>query len=88
MTIKELKELHNGIYADIEVYTNYNSDKVGFHTDRIKVCENYTDDMEVLEYALMGEEEYNSTICANQGLCFTDIYDKDYKILVLKVSCE
>lgn len=88
MTVKEIKELDyiKGQYADIEVYRNYNSDGMGFHTDRIQSVESYTDYDEVTEFELMDEEDYNTSICANTGLKFSDLVDPEDKILVLKIK--
>lgn len=88
MTVKEIKELGyiSGKYADVEVYRNYNSDKMGFHTDRIQSVENYSENDEVLEFCLMDEEDYNSSICANTGTEFSDLFDAGDKILVLKIN--
>ena len=81
MTVKEIKELDGikGQYSDIEVYRNYNSDKMGFHTDRIQSVESYSETEEVTEYQLMDEEDYNSSICASTGASFADFFEpEDY----------
>lgn len=88
MTVKEIKELDNikDQYVDIEVYRNYNSDRMGFHTDRIQSVESYSEDEEVIEFQLMDEEDYNSSICANTGASFADFFETEDKILVLKIK--
>lgn len=88
MTVKEIKELDyiKGQYADIEVYRNYNSDRMGFHTDRIQSVESYSEDEEVIEFQLMDEEDYNSSVCANSSVIFADMYEPGNKILVLKIK--
>lgn len=89
MTVKEIKELDyiKGQYADVEVYRNYNSDRMGFHTDRIQSVESCSEDEEVTEFQLMDGEDYNSSICANTGLKFEDLgFDPEDKILVLKIK--
>lgn len=88
MTVKEIKELDyiKGQYADIEVYRNYNSDRMGFHTDRIQFVESCAEDEEVTEFELMDEQDYNSSICANTGASFADFFEPEDKILVLKIK--
>lgn len=88
MTVKEIKELDSikGQYSDIEVYRNYNSDKMGFHTDRIQSVESYSEAEEVTEYQLMDEEDYNNSICANTSLSFSDLYNPEEKILIIKIK--
>ena len=88
MTVKEIKELDyiKGQYADIEVYRIYNSDRMGFHTDRIQSVESYSENEEVIEFQLMDEEDYNSSICANTGSSFADFFEPEDKILVLKIK--
>lgn len=88
MTVKEIKELDyiKGQYADIEVYRNHNSDRMGFHTDRIQSVESYSEDEEVTEFELMDEQDYNSSICANTGASFADFFEPEDKILVLKIK--
>lgn len=89
MTIEEVEDLYKGQYADIEVYTNFNSTKYGFHTDRIKTVDDYKGDDEVREYSLVDEEEYDQTILANTSIQadFEDWFgDKKAKILLVKVA--
>lgn len=89
MTVGELKEKYAGQYADVEVYADRWNRKPGFHTDRIMNVEDYEDLDEVVEYSLMDEGEYSSTVFANCSEC-TDFErwfgDKDAKILVAKVN--
>lgn len=86
MTIKELKEMYKGEYSRIEVYVDEFQHQAGFHTDRIQECESWEDDAEVLEHELMDEEEYNNSILVNCGERFSDFFEPEEKILVVKVD--
>lgn len=89
MTIKETMEKYEGQYADVEVYRNFNSNRMGFHTDRIRSVEDYSSDDEAIECELMDESDYNNSILANTSLSanFAEWYDDaNAKILVLKIN--
>jgi hypothetical protein len=89
MKIKDVEEMHKGEYTEMEVYRNFASNRPGFHTDRIRSVDDYTEDTEVIEYELADEEKYNQTILANAGPTadFNEWYDnKDAKILLVKVA--
>jgi hypothetical protein len=85
MKIDEVKEMFKNEYYAMEVYKDKWGHKSGFHTDRIEELENWSEDAEVLEYELMDEEAYNNSILANCGVSFTDMYEADDKILVIKL---
>ena len=89
MTIKEIEERFKGLYVDMEVYKNFASNSYGFHTDRIKSVDDYTENTEVIEYSLADEEEYNETVFANVSSTanFEEWFDdKNAKILLVKVA--
>lgn len=94
MTIKEVKEMYKGEYADVEVYK---TDEVGdhyprhFHTDNCKAIDDYMEEAEVGLYELMDEEEYNNSILANtsERADFADWYDdKEAKVLCIMLRNE
>lgn len=89
MTLKEMKLKENGNYVDMEVFYLNNSKDVSYHTDKIKSCDDYEDNMTIIDYRLMNEQEYNDTVLANSCIeaDFQDWYGKtDCKILVAIVS--
>lgn len=87
MTIKELKEKYAGQYYDFEVYKNFNSSNYGFHTDRIKAVDDYSDADEVIEWQLMDKEDYSNSILANVCTTWEDFgFEEDDKILVVKIK--
>ena len=68
MTIKEIKEMYEGQYEEIEVYSALSVGKHypdHFHTDNCKFTEEFTDESEVGLYELMDEKDYNHSIMAN-----------------------
>ena len=92
MTIKEVKEMYEGQYDELEVYSTWN---VGehypnhVHTDNCKCAEEYTDDSEVGLYELMDEEDYNRSIMANASdyADFGEWYDnKGAKVLCIMIK--
>lgn len=93
MKIKELKELlkdESKKYVDVEYYTlnNKNVNKV-IHTDTIQAIKEVNDDMKVLDYQLMTEDDYNNTILANtcERADFGVWYDdENAKVLVVIVE--
>ena len=87
MTIKEVQEMFTGQYVDFEVYRNFNSNKMGFHTDRIKSVDDYSESDEVTEYELMNREDYSQPVLANSPRILGRIRacDRD-KILVVKIK--
>lgn len=63
MAIKEVQEMFTGQYVDFEVYRNFNSNKMGFHTDRIKSadirnCETVTEEdvRKAIEFVRLPDE--------------------------------
>lgn len=84
MNIKETKALYNGEFNAVEIY-KFTNKRHSIHTDFIEEVNDYADEMEVLAYQLMDEDEYNSTIFANCSNRFTDIYEKSDKILIIVV---
>lgn len=95
MTIKDVKEMYEGMYAELEVYETWSVGKHypnHFHTDNcFYVIEGYNDDSEVGLYELMDEEEYNNSILANTEM-FADFEDwygnKDARILCVMLKKE
>ena len=87
MTIKEVQEMFTGQYVDFEVYRNFNSNKMGFHTDRIKSVDDYSESDEVTEYELMNREDYSQPVLANSPVSWEEygLDDRD-KILVVKIK--
>lgn len=98
MTIREIKELCNGKYSDVEIYKPYSRGKYypnHFHTDNcVGLGEgsphgDYTEDMEVELYELMDQDEYNNTLMANFDtyVDFEDWYgDKNAKVLCIMIK--
>ena len=87
MTIKEVQEMFTGQYVDFEVYRNFNSNNMGFHTDRIKSVDDYSESDEVTEYELMNREDYSQPVLANSPVSWEEygLDDRD-KILVVKIK--
>ena len=80
-TIGQLKKMYHGRYSAIEVYTGDS-----FHTDSCRSVEEYKDNYIVKKYWLMDEEDYNSTLLANCGVSFSDLYEKNDRVLCLLVT--
>ena len=80
-TIGQLKKMYHGRYSAIEVYMGDS-----FHTDSCRSVEEYKDNDIVKKYQLMDEEDYNSTLLANCGVSFSDLYEKNDKVLCLLVT--
>lgn len=93
MKIKEVKEMcKNENIAEVEIYQQSLRDKShGFHGDFIHMIEEYTDDMEVTNWEVMGEDEYDETVLAN-GCVKADFNewfgDKNAKVLVILTTGE
>lgn len=85
MTVKEIKEMYKGEYADIEFY-KFSGRRHSVHHDFIEDIESMKDDEEPEYYELMDEEEYDSSIMANtcEHADFEMWYDdKNAKVLVI-----
>lgn len=92
-TVKDVKELYKGEYAEIEVYKPVG---VGehypdhFHTDNCKgIEEGFDDESEVGLYELMDEDDYNDSILANSCMKadFGEWYgSKDAKVLCMMLA--
>jgi hypothetical protein len=89
MTINETKNHidYNGKFTAVEVY-EFTDKRHSIHTDSIRELDpnEYNDNSEVIADSLMDEEEYNNTILANTSTRFTDIYNKDDKVLVIVIK--
>ena len=92
-TIKEVKELYKGKYAQIEVYKAIGAGEHypnHFHTDNCKdIEEGFNDETEVGLYELMDEDDYNHSILANSctSADFEEWYgDKDAKVLCIMLA--
>ena len=92
MTVKEVKEMYEGQYKEIEVYSTWNVGKHypdHFHTDNCKFTEEFTDESKVGLYELMDEEDYNHSIMANASdyVDFEDWFgNKNAKILCIMLA--
>lgn len=80
-TVKSVKEMYNGKYDAIEVYTGDH-----FHTDFCEETDDFGDNNVVTAYELMDEESYSSSILANCSVRFDDIHDKKDKVLCLLIN--
>jgi hypothetical protein len=91
LNIKETKMNYNELintlkaqgidYADVEVY-GWVGKKHDFHTDSIKSID-YEAISEVYDYQVMDADDYNSTVLANTGEKFEDMYEDGDKVLVV-----
>lgn len=88
MKVSELLKEYSEKWTDYELY-RYVGTKRNIHTDNIKsVCGTHNE-LEVLDYALIDEEEYDKTVLANacESADFEDWYDdKNAKVLVIIVE--
>lgn len=92
-TKKELQEIAKiNHVAAVELWQTTNSQEhyQGIHTDTITSCDEELEDMptilDIVEYRIMDEEEYNNTVLANGCINadFEDWYgDKNAKVLVV-----
>lgn len=89
MTLKKVINSVTGKYEEIEVFKNFNSNSIGFHTDRIEFVDEWDGTEEVLEFELMDEETYANSINANSCVD-TDFEEwfgnKTAKILCVKIK--
>lgn len=90
MTVKEIKELYKGEYAEVEFYkrTDNIHHSKPFCTDNCYWAEG-EDDEEVVIHELMDEEEYNQTLFANcsNTINFEELYgDKNAKVLCIMLK--
>ena len=93
MTIKEILEQNKGEYVGVEYYKE-TSRHHGFHTDYIEpIDEDEVDidaEYENVEYELMSEEDYNTSIYANCGeyADFEDWFNASHgdKMLAIKIT--
>ncbi len=78
-------------YTDFEVWM-YKDKSKRLHTDYIKnIDDEYDENLEVDNYYIMDEDEYNKTVLANSGeyANFEEWYDnKNAKVLVIMVNYE
>lgn len=89
-TINEVLQRYKGDYTDYEIYRftepamyyrgNIHTDTIEYLSECFNINYNKTFD---LDEQLMDEEEYNSTVLANTGVYFTDIYNVEDKILII-----
>lgn len=92
MTIKEIKEMYEGQYEEIEVYSALSVGKHypnHFHTDNCKFTAEFTDESEVGLYELMDEKDYNHSIMANASdyADFEEWYgNKEAKVLCIMLA--
>lgn len=91
MTIKEVKEMYKGKYADFEVYKPLSKEHYPnrFHIDNCKYTENYNEDSKVGMFNLMDEEDYKTSINAYSSM-EVDFYEcygnKDAKVLCVMLA--
>jgi hypothetical protein len=95
MTIGELKELlkkQGKEYCDIEVFVMACSNsRLTFHSDYIWGIIDYSDNSKVLDYEIMDEKDYDTSILANGCMRadFKEWYnDKNAKVLCILVEKE
>lgn len=86
--IKDMKNIDKNIY-DYDIYRYIDNNNKKLHTDYIQaIYENY-ENMEVKEYYILGEQEYDDTILANSSY-YADFGswcgNKNAKILVIIVE--
>lgn len=92
MTIKELKEMFDGKYEDIEVYSPNETGAhypTCFHTDNCNFTENYNEESEIGLYELMDEEYYNNSVMINtcEDADFEELYgNKEARVLCLMLK--
>lgn len=89
MTIQEIMDNYDGEFSAVEVFESKNNRK-SFHTDQIQALDDsmYSLSDEAIDYELMDKEDYNSTICANSSISFSDAYEDDDIVLVILVQPE
>lgn len=93
MVVSEVKNMFKNQYVDIEYYrsNDNHSHIITFNMEYctgIDACE-VTNDMEVIAYQLMNEQEYNENLLANSGITcdFDDWYgDKTAKVLCILLA--
>ena len=81
-TIFDLRKELSGKYKDMEIYKAVSANQINdYQTDNLEPMENdeveWDIPVEVAYYTMMDEEEYNSTILANNSetVDFDDLYD-------------
>lgn len=91
MKLKELKQEIASI-DNVEFY-RYSGLGRGVHTDNLEYldissCEELFSNREEidLDVFIMGEEEYDKTICANSHFCWGDAYQSDEKCAIIIVK--
>lgn len=91
MKIKEAIAMLSKEYTNIEVWM-YTDKSKRLHTDYVKnIDDEYDEEIEIDDYYIMDEDEYNRTILANCGeyADFATWYDdKDEKVVVIMVNHE
>ena len=91
MTIREVKELYRGEYADIEVYvpTSFRCSDP-FHTDAVRGTDDYSDDSEVITYSNKDKEDYISSLYANCDMPWKweDCFNPEDRILCILIKAE
>jgi hypothetical protein len=95
MTIGELKERlkkQGTEYCDIEVFVKACSNsRLTFRTDDIRGIDDYNDNSKVLDYRIMDEKDYDTSILANGCIRadFEEWYDdKNAKVLCIMTDKE
>lgn len=84
MTIRELKEVYSGKYADVEVYTSDNPNQYRFNDWEIRGVEDYSDDADVIAYQLMDKEDYTRAFTIIYD--WEDAYSADDKVLCIIIK--
>ena len=87
MKIREIINDYEGEFKAIEVYESTDG-KRSFHTDHIAAVDDseWMNDDEAVDYELMDEDDYNSSVCANSSESFGDSYEEGNKVLVILVQ--
>ena len=84
MTIADYIEMYEGSYDYIEVY-RCTSKKRSLSVDFTEGLESYDKEwlVDISKSGLFGEDEYNREILSNTSVEFTDLFDRDEKVLVI-----
>lgn len=89
--IEEIRKLYKGDYEECEVYKSTVTEQFykGIHTDSIEYIEELPKIYKILDYELMNEEDYNTTVLANSSETydFEKLYgNKNAKVLVIVIE--
>lgn len=86
--IKDIKNINKNIY-DYDIYRYIDNNNKKLHTDYIQAIYEDYENLEVKEYYILSEQEYDETILANSSITanFYEYFNnKNAKILVIIVE--